>query len=80
MYIYTFFSSFFSFFFIKFFLGKNLFQISTHEIGHSLGLLHSTNRSAVMYAFYEGYVPVSEFSLHDDDIAAITAIYGEKRE
>ena len=37
-----------------------------HEIGHSLGLNHSTDRSAVMYPHYKRYKPY--LSLEPDDI------------
>ena len=59
-------------------LGVNFLQVATHEIGHSLGLKHSTKADAVMYATYLEYK--EDFTLHQDDIAAITAIYNENRE
>ena len=52
----------------------NLFQVAAHEFGHSLGLHHSDVQGALMYPFYQGYVP--NFQLHSDDIAGIRAQYG----
>ena len=45
-----------------------------HEFGHSLGLEHSEVQSALMAAFYRGYVP--DFRLDTDDIAGIQSLYG----
>jgi hypothetical protein len=45
--------------------------IMTHEAGHFLGLAHSADASAVMYAKYH---PAT--SLQPDDVAAICSIYG----
>jgi len=56
--------------------GINALQTFTHEIGHSLGLEHSWNRSSVMAPFYQEYNP--EFKLEQDDIDAIQALYGKK--
>ena len=53
-------------------------QIMTHEIGHSLGLLHSDVPTAVMSAVYHGYNP--EFALDEDDIWGIQILYGKRTE
>jgi len=47
----------------------DLNAVLTHEIGHFLGLSHSSNGSATMYSQYK----VGMTTLEDDDIAAICA-------
>jgi acylphosphatase len=54
--------------------GTDLPTVALHEIGHALGLDHSSVSSAVMYAFYGG--PRRE--LVGDDVAGIQSIYGAK--
>ncbi|WP_213520796.1 M10 family metallopeptidase domain-containing protein [Nonlabens sp.] len=50
----------------------DLVTVAAHEIGHSLGLDHSTDTNALMYAFYTG----SHRFLDIDDINGIQTIYG----
>ncbi|CAI4231190.1 unnamed protein product [Auanema sp. JU1783] len=58
--------------------GVNLFQTAVHEIGHLLGLEHSTDPRAVMYASKKPFT--AEFSLSDDDVRAIRKLFPVKGE
>lgn len=51
---------------------EDLGLVAAHEIGHLLGLAHSENVDAVMYAYARPWNPRV---LHSDDIAAIRAMY-----
>jgi predicted Zn-dependent protease len=52
----------------------DLQTVALHEIGHALGLGHSTVSSAVMWPCYNGV----KRSLTADDIAGVQAIYGAR--
>jgi len=56
--------------------GTNLLQVTAHEIGHALGLGHSSERWSVMSPFYEGFNP--QYSLANDDILGIRSLYGKR--
>jgi len=58
-------------------LGTNLLQVTTHEIGHALGMAHSNVPGAVMSPFYDGYD--DQFRLGTDDIQGIRALYGSSK-
>jgi hypothetical protein len=53
----------------------NLAEVLTHELGHTIGLAHSTDSTATMYAFahFDGRAA----SLMPDDAAGVTFIYPE---
>ncbi len=48
------------------------YTVMLHELGHSLGLMHSSDTTSVMYAYYSGM----RRTLKADDIAGIQDIYG----
>jgi acylphosphatase len=54
--------------------GTDLPTVALHELGHGLGLDHSEDTSAVMYAYYGG--PRRELTA--DDITGIQSIYGAR--
>jgi Domain of unknown function (DUF4214)/Matrixin len=51
---------------------SQLYQVTLHELGHALGLGHSTDPNAVMYPVAQ----TSNRSLDSSDIAGIQALYG----
>ncbi|KAG5836801.1 hypothetical protein ANANG_G00232460 [Anguilla anguilla] len=55
--------------------GYNLFTVAAHELGHSLGLGHSRDPSALMYPSYR-YNDVAPYTLPMDDTLGIQALYG----
>ena len=55
--------------------GIDFLSVALHEVGHALGLDHSTVRGSVMYPTYDGCIN-NPPSLTADDIAGIRAIYG----
>ncbi|XP_058400495.1 stromelysin-1 [Diceros bicornis minor] len=54
--------------------GINLFLVAAHELGHSLGLDHSTNTKALMYPIYRKDLAL--FRLSQDDVTGIQSLYG----
>jgi hypothetical protein len=51
----------------------DIFSVALHESGHSLGLQHSTDPTAVMYPIYHGIVQGPA----DDDIRAVQTLYAQ---
>ncbi|XP_037533695.1 matrix metalloproteinase-20-like [Nematolebias whitei] len=56
--------------------GYSLFAVAAHELGHSLGLTHSTDPSAVMYPSYRQRSR-TQYSLSADDVQGIQMLYGK---
>ncbi|XP_028855671.1 matrilysin isoform X2 [Denticeps clupeoides] len=54
--------------------GYSLFMVAAHELGHSLGLSHSKDPSALMYPKYKRSNPI-QTTLSRDDVQGIQAIY-----
>lgn len=52
--------------------GILLYNVALHEIGHNLGLAHSQDSNAIMYAYYAE----DRNDLMADDIAGIRSLYG----
>jgi predicted Zn-dependent protease len=52
--------------------GIRLFNVALHEIGHLLGLAHSQDSRAIMYAYYAE----DRSDLQPDDVAGIQSLYG----
>lgn len=57
-------------------VSTNMLSVAAHEIGHALGISHSTERGSLMFAWYDSYNPV--LTLHSDDIAAVQYLYGQQ--
>ncbi|XP_057604714.1 stromelysin-1-like [Hippopotamus amphibius kiboko] len=56
--------------------GVNLFLVAAHELGHSLGLQHSTDPEALMYPVYNPLTDLTRFHLSQDDVNGIQSLYG----
>ncbi|KAM3875319.1 uncharacterized protein ACN63O_000382 [Diretmus argenteus] len=56
--------------------GYNLFTVAAHELGHSLGLSHSKDPSAIMYPNYKYHNSI-QYTLPKDDVLGIQTLYGK---
>ncbi|XP_051169805.1 matrix metalloproteinase-17-like [Leptopilina boulardi] len=53
--------------------GTDFFSVAVHELGHSLGLSHSTIPTSIMFPYYKGYT--SGFQLDYDDLLGLYDLY-----
>uniref|UniRef100_A0A671N9U7 Matrix metallopeptidase 20a (enamelysin) n=1 Tax=Sinocyclocheilus anshuiensis TaxID=1608454 RepID=A0A671N9U7_9TELE len=56
--------------------GYNLFTVAAHELGHSSGLSHSRDPTALMHPKYK-FLNAATYKLPRDDILGIQALYGK---
>lgn len=56
--------------------GYNLLAVAAHELGHSLGLSHSRDPSAIMFPNYRSRSS-TQYSLSRDDVLGIQSLYGK---
>ncbi|XP_034024662.1 matrix metalloproteinase-20-like [Thalassophryne amazonica] len=56
--------------------GYSLLAVAAHELGHSLGLSHSNDPTAIMYPNYK-YYSSTKCSLAEDDVLGIQTLYGK---
>lgn len=56
----------------------SLLSVLLHEIGHTLGIKHLFDKSAIMYAYYSPQKNLTNIDLSKNDIYAVQTLYGKK--
>ncbi|CAG9760054.1 unnamed protein product [Ceutorhynchus assimilis] len=59
--------------------GTDFFTVAIHELGHSLGLQHSSVETSVMFPYYKGYDKDTTNLLDYDDILGMYSLYIQRR-
>ncbi|XP_067131484.1 matrix metalloproteinase-21-like [Centruroides vittatus] len=56
--------------------GTNLVKVAIHEVGHTLGLFHTSHQKSIMHAVYSKIIPTNNFELEWEDRKTIQRLYG----
>lgn len=56
--------------------GTNLIKVAVHEVGHTLGLYHTSHNYSIMHAIYSRLIPNNNFELDWEDRKMVQKLYG----